>query len=334
LPIATEGVEVLHAVGEGRRDLRRGHHCGEGVPVAGRLADRHDVGHQPLGREPPERGAHPTEADLHLVGDDQTAGRAHMLSGCNEIAVRQHHLSATADHRLHDHPGELSVAGLASTSLDVCRVPHPDARAVASELAAVGIRHRCHVHPRRCAPTAGTRVLVGAHVDERLGVAVIAVLDADEVPGAGAGADEAQCEVVRLAAGVDEEAHRQRLGQRGGEALGIAEHLVVEVAGVGVEHRHLPGSGRDDMRVRMADVRDVVDRVEVGATLVVVQVRADPAHDPQRVAVRDRQVGAEEPSSLGERVGDAAVLRRCGQGARKSQQQRGIRREAEPRGSL
>ena len=86
----------------------------------------------------------------------------------------------------------------------------------------------------------------------------------------------------------------------------------MEVARVGVEHRHLALAGAHDVRVRVTDVRDVVDRVEVGAAEVVEQVGADAAGDPQRVGVGHAEVGAEQATAVGE-----GLARRRGARARR-----------------
>ena len=49
---AAKSVEVLHAVGEGAREWRRGHDAGEGEPITGRLAKRHDVRRDPADLRP------------------------------------------------------------------------------------------------------------------------------------------------------------------------------------------------------------------------------------------------------------------------------------------
>ena len=74
--VAAEGVEVLHAVRERARDLRRRDDRAQRVAVADRLAHRDDVGHDALRLEAPEVRADAAEADLHLVGDADPAGRA------------------------------------------------------------------------------------------------------------------------------------------------------------------------------------------------------------------------------------------------------------------
>ena len=56
----------------------------------------------------------------------------------------------------------------------------------------------------------------------------------------------------------------------------------MQVARVRVQQPHLGDAGLDDARVGVADVGDVVDEVEVGAAVGVVQVRALAADDVER----------------------------------------------------
>ncbi len=81
---SAEGVEVLHAVGEGVGDRARGHDGAQREPVADRLAEADDVRHATGGRERPEVRADPAETDLHLVGDDHGTGGAGPLVGVRQ----------------------------------------------------------------------------------------------------------------------------------------------------------------------------------------------------------------------------------------------------------
>ena len=184
-------------------------------------------------------------------------------------------------------------------------------------------------------PSAPTRpvVLVRADVDQRLGVAVVAVLQADEVGRAGRGADQPQRELVGLAAGVHEEADVEPVREGRDDALGVRQDGVVQVAGVGVEHRHLPRAGGDHARVRVPHVGHVVDRVQVGPALVVVQPRPDAAHDPQRVLVGQAQARGQPAPPVGQGVRERAHRRRHRVGGQ-SQQRAGVGRQAQPERAL
>ena len=114
---------------------------------------------------------------------------------------------------------------------------------------------------------------------------MVGVVEHGDVTGAGVGAREPEREIVRLAAGVDEEDDAQRVGQRRGQAAGVADDRVVQVARVRVELRHLLGGRAHHARVGVPDVADVVDHVEVGPPVLGVQVRALAADDLQRAGV-------------------------------------------------
>ena len=90
---------------------------------------------------------------------------------------------------------------------------------------------------------------------------------------------------LALAPAAHEEADAERVGQGGREAPGVLGQAVVQVAGVGVEHRHLLLAGAHHAGVRMTHVRDVVDAVQIGLAPVVEEIGALPAHHLQRTAI-------------------------------------------------
>ena len=77
--------------------------------------------------------------------------------------------------------------------------------------------------------------------------------------------------------------------QQRGQPLRVPQDQLVEVARVRVEDAHLGDAGLDDPRMGVAHVGDVVDAVEVGAAVGVVEVRALAADDVERRPVADRQ---------------------------------------------
>ena len=93
-------------------------------------------------------------------------------------------------------------------------------------------------------------------------MAVVGVLEDDDLLGAGVGAREAQGEIVGLGSGADKEAHAQGVGKGGGESERVLGQVVVEIAGVGVEFGHLPLTGGDHPGVAVADMADIVDEIE------------------------------------------------------------------------
>ena len=120
----------------------------------------------------------------------------------------------------------------------------------------------------------GTVELVRADVDEARRVAVVAALEDGHVAPAGRGPGHPQRQLVGLAPGVHEMDDLEARRQRRDQPVGVLEDRRVEVASVGLEERHLASGGLDDSRVRMADMGDVVDEVEVRPAVRVVQVGA------------------------------------------------------------
>src|SRR5699024_4868507 len=114
--VAAEGIEILHAVGKGSRDLRRGDDRGHGVTVADRFAEGDDVRDGILDLGCPECFAGATEADLHFVGDSDTAERAHVIEHARQIAWWPDDLTAHTGETLGDKCGQ-TVAAIAFVAL-------------------------------------------------------------------------------------------------------------------------------------------------------------------------------------------------------------------------
>ena len=245
-------------------------------------------GTTPCVSKPQKRLADAAEADLDLVGDADGAGRAGVPVGGGEVAGRQLDLAAARQQALAEEGrGRLPVERSSAASRDVGRELLA-ARGVLAPVEARGSR-RASGRLRTCGGrplSAGPVELVGADVDERLRVAVVGAVDDDDRRAGPSGAGQPQRELVGLAARADEEADRERLGQRRREPLRVAHDRGVEVARVGVQDRHLPLPGRDDARVRVADVGDVVDHVEERPARLVVEEGARAAHDLERRAGR------------------------------------------------
>ncbi len=145
--VAAEGAEELHAVGERVGDLRRGDDGRHRVAVADRLAEDDDVRHHALGLEGPELAADAAEADLHLVGDAEAAGRADVAVGGLEVALGRDDLAAAAEQRLEDEAGDRLLRALESGA-HLVAIGAPGRRSLSLVLSAVAVRHGDHVHPR------------------------------------------------------------------------------------------------------------------------------------------------------------------------------------------
>jgi hypothetical protein len=133
-------------------------------------------------------------------------------------------------------------------------------------------------------------------------MAVIGDVDGQNGLSACGGARQAQRQVVGFAARVDEKEDAERRGQRGSQPAGIVVDGVVQVAGVGVEHRHLALAGGDHGRVTVPDMGDVVDSVEVSPPLCVVEVLPEPPHHLDRLTVGDAEVAPDARAALGQRL--------------------------------
>ena len=103
--VATEGVEILHAVGKCPRHLGRADHRRHWMPVAERFTDGHNVGCNTVQLEGPPVRPYPAEARLYLVGDAKhvacAQGRVYLV----KVARRRHDLAAATDNALVDEGG-------------------------------------------------------------------------------------------------------------------------------------------------------------------------------------------------------------------------------------
>jgi hypothetical protein len=107
------------------------------------------------------------------------------------------------------------------------------------------------------------------------------------------GPGQSQGQVVRLAAGVDEEDHAERVGKQSGKAAGVLDDRRVKIASVGVQDAGLLAQRGSDARMAVADVRHVVHEIEVPAPVRVDQLRALPGDDLQRRRVAQRHRGGQ-----------------------------------------
>jgi hypothetical protein len=92
------------------------------------------------------------------------------------------------------------------------------------------------------------------------------MVEDDNFAASGVGAGQAKRKVVGLGARAHEKTHRERVGKRIGETHHVFGKSIVEIAGVGVQDRHLTLTGFDHTRMAMAHVTDVVDEVEIAPT--------------------------------------------------------------------
>lgn len=84
------------------------------------------------------------------------------------------------------------------------------------------IRHFCDLHMRRLPFPAAAGELVGADIDQARHMAVIGVIDSDDMAIAGVGPRQADREITRFAARVYKEADVQQVRKLRGKTAGIA----------------------------------------------------------------------------------------------------------------
>src|SRR5580658_2520126 len=117
------------------------------------------------------------------------------------------------------------------------------------------------------------------------------------------------------------------------EALGVAVHVIVEVAGVGVKNGYLLLDGAHYARMAVADKRNIIVNVEKSAARVVVEILHPSAGNLQRLLIGDTEVFSKQFAAGGKSLWGIRLLRREAL-ARNAEQQIWIRRERSPHGAL
>ena len=290
--IAAEGVEIFHAVVEAVGNLARGDQGRHRVAVADGLAHGDEVRHRPFRLERPHMRADAAEADLHLVGDHQRTCRAGGGIGGGEITFRQHDLPRRTRQRFGDEGG-----GRVSGPRKLCRGFPDRFRITFADLGlrpvggrAIGIGQHGLAGGGGPALAALALVLVGAHLLQRHEMAVIGPVERHDTLTLCVVARHAERQIVRLAAAAHEGGDGQVLGQGCRQRLGIGDDVVVEIAGIGVEQGGLFRQYRDDLRVGVAEMGDVVVTIEIGAAAIVIKIDTLAAHDLHRRLVGDGEV--------------------------------------------
>jgi hypothetical protein len=268
---------------------------------------------------------------LHFVGDADASVCPDVLVDFSEIPGREDDLPCNAGQSFSNVGSE--AAAFTFQLLEDFGDPRSVFLAqilfAATVEAAILVGNGSNVDPRFLAAAAWAIKFVGADVDERVGVAVIGMLEDENVFAAGVRAGEAKGQFVGFTSGIDEEADTQGRGQKSDETLGVVIGVVVEVAGVGVEGGELALNGADNTGMRVADKGDVIVDVEEGAANVVEQVLAPAADDFERKAVGDAEIFAEEGAARGQCfVQGRRGLRQAS--IRNAKDEIGIRREAGP----
>ena len=100
----------------------------------------------------------------------------------------------------------------------------------------------------------------------------------------------------------------QRRRHCGQQALGIVQHALVQVAGVGVQSRRLLRDGLHHLGLRMADRGHVVVSVQIAPTRGIEQPHTFAAHQLQRLFV-EQPVGGAQQAGAARQQGGAGVGR-------------------------
>ena len=106
-------------------------------------------------------------------------------------------------------------------------------------------------------------MLVRTDIDQSLGVTVVGAVHHDNVLPSGIGAGQAQRQLIGFAAGTDKIANLQWLREFCQQTTGIFDNGVVQIARIGVEHRHLKLSRPDDMGMTVTHMAHIVDTIQI-----------------------------------------------------------------------
>ena len=113
---------------------------------------------------------------------------------------------------------------------------------------------------------------------------------------------QSQRQFVRLAAGVHKKTDPQWFWQPLYQPLGVAIHVVVQIARVGVEQRELLLRRSHNARMAVPHQRHVVVRVEIRPPRIIVEIVHPAAHDFQGALVGNAEIFSQKSAPLFERV--------------------------------
>ena len=126
---------------------------------------------------------------------------------------------------------------------------------------------------------------------------------------------QAQGQIIRFGARVGQEHDRQRFGQGGRQTQRILDDVVMQITGVGIELRHLRLPGRDHARMAMPDMANVVDHVQIGLAVLVVQPDTFTSNDLERLVVRHAEGRVQQLFAQAQNIGIATLRHVAGGGA-------------------
>jgi hypothetical protein len=137
--------------------------------------------------------------------------------------------------------------------------------------------------------TAGTIELVRAYVYQRARVPVISAVHANDLATARVSPRKAQRKFVCFASRANEETYTQRIRERGAQTFAKKRNVLMKVSGVGIQYCDLVLGGFHYPRVTVTYVSDIIDRIEIGATVGIVEVLFRTLHYVQRLTISDAQ---------------------------------------------
>ena len=285
--VARLPAEVLHQIAPGGGG-------GQGYSGAQRLAHADDVGLYPLDLiTPPVAGA--AKTGLDLVADEQAPGSAHQPGDFRQEPVRNRWQALVCEERTEQQAGERHSVPLETGDGRLHLAEVVAERIVIGidlvEPEQIGKRHRAHVARLRA------RVV---QTPDLGAVAVVGGVRADDALTAGGGARHHQCHLVGFGARAAEDHALYAAVVRCQQALAVLEDGLVQVAVVHVQRGELLRYCLHNVRMAVADARDVVVHVHVAPAVCCVEVHALPAHDVHGLLVEQGGAGAEHrvPSGL------------------------------------
>ncbi|ENN89682.1 hypothetical protein RHSP_69824 [Rhizobium freirei PRF 81] len=301
------------------------------MAVSDRLAHGDNVRNHALGFESPPMAADAAETDLHFVGKAEAARRPHHGIDFLQIPVRKEDLAGNARDRFRQE--ERGSPPFFSHAFNLFGDAFGKALAMLFRQpffrGAIAIRDDGFMDMIRTAFAALALVFVGAEIDQLLRRAVIGPVDDDRVVASGMVARHAKHQAIRLASRAGKGCHRQAFGQCRGQALGVFDDIVVQVARIGVEQLGLARKRFDDVGMRMSEMADIVEAIEIGSAVIVDQPDAVAANEFDRLGIGDREIGQQQLFALGHQLFPRSTILNKGLG-RQTGKRRRIREEFGP----
>ena len=211
---AAKGREELRPLGKAVRNGAGGDQHAKGVPVADGFAHHHDIRQRALVFEAEVIVAKAPQPGLHLIGNADTACGTDLFIDRWQVPLGRDDLTADGREGFRDEarqPMTLVFQALNGRVHQIREFLRP-IRVIAFEAAAIIIGDLDQLDPVRRADPSGCVELVGRDINRPGGIAVIAVIGRHHSLGAGMSAGQPQGQLVRLGAGVDEEADLKRIG--------------------------------------------------------------------------------------------------------------------------